>query len=124
MINLDFAAALAAMGAHMSAQEPFEAVCWEWESDLGIYTVDRYAPRRLERELSIHTDDGEGPVDWATSAAAIRACKQHNNLLRAGMSPSRACAEVLAWSLRPAKTPTLRGLAPIVQLLPPKGAFL
>ena len=34
----------------MSAQEPFEAVCWEWESDLGIYTVDRYAPRRLERD--------------------------------------------------------------------------
>lgn len=116
----------------MTTAEPFEAVCCEWESDLGIYTVDRiedaweatYQPRRLEHCLEIRTDDGAGPANWATREAAFRACKMHYDFLCAGMSPSRACAEVLAWSLQPVKRPTLRGLAPIVQMLSPKGAWL
>jgi hypothetical protein len=113
----------------------FEATSWEWETDRGFYQIDRfglgydaeYRPSRNHMDrwpIEPSDDHTAGRLEWETVDDAMRACRLHYELL-ATMTPSRACTEIAQHpELVARRRPTLRGLSPVVQLLPPKGAFL
>ena len=110
----------------------WEPTSWEWETGRGIYLVDRYAPHYEARYIpdrlalyyvAVDARDEQGAMSWNTPEAAMQACQLHYELL-ATMTPSRASDHVARLGLQQAsKRPTLRGLAPTVEMIAPSGVW-
>ena len=112
---------------------------WEWEPPRGgVYFIDRagfdfcaqYRTARSSVErVAIDARDEKGALDWPTAESAMRACWKHHELMATmgAHAAARVVADISA-EFFAARKPTLRGLAPVVEMLPalrvPRGAWL